>query len=281
MSFLQQATEDMEVLREIEGTLSDLASVAENRPKGYPFSKVLIKTKKANIFRDALEINSEDVKWIISEPDKVSATLNFKLAGKILKSAIPQAKAAVARGSFQRTLQGWSIDGIHNNLPLECITISDRFPVISEISRQTCKSGKAIVEVSRSDASDLWLVIQFRRAVKAYLTEILGLNLLAEVFREKTTFYDNTETRPAVTPRVFINLVDCSEELYQALEVYGRSQFQERSPLILKLPERSAILANKANYQRDLHVISFERVPDHCNAITSPEMVSALTQLRW
>lgn len=203
----------------IDGAIADLAS-RTHRPRGYPFSKITIYSvcPEVKIFMPYLN-------YVSAENVPAMRKLDFKKAGKVFGSKIQEMK---------------------NNLsevPEEFIIMATRFDDIDELTRKTTGCRKHMIEVECEDQEDKWLVIQFRKAIKKYLTEDMGINIVPPVFGDKYP-----ELNKACVARVTVTLGNCSERLYQALEQYGIAEFAEY-PIRFHVPSRHYICDNMGNHK--------------------------------
>lgn len=219
----------------IEGAISDLAALT-NRPQGYPFSKITLYSvcPEMKAFMPHLE-------YIPAENVPSMRKLDFKKAGKVFGNKVQEMKNDLSQ------------------VPEEYIITASRFDLVDEPTRKTTGCRKYMVEVECHDQKDKWLVIQFRKAIKQYVTEDLALNIVPAIFRD--TFTSNEEfiaigkmykDETGVISRVIITLGNCSEVLYEALEEFGHEEFAEL-PIRLRIPPRQYICDHMGN-----HRVAFE-----------------------
>lgn len=211
----------------VEGIIADL-SAKTDRPQGYPFSKVTIYSachKMAARFMP--EYSHAPAEEAGQEPK-----LDFKKAGKAFPDKVKEWKADLSK------------------VPAEFLIHSTLFDKTEEKNRKTTGDRRYLVEVEGADMPDLWFVIQFRKAVKKYITEDMRLNIVPAIFRDTFTsdeeFAATGEMYKNETPvvaRVIVTLGNCSEYLYQALEQYGAQEFAEL-PIRIRIPSRQYICDN-------------------------------------
>ena len=215
----------LESLDSIDGILSELSSLT-NRPQGYPFSKITIYSTNNELHKliKYLPLNTE-VKSA-SELTFMSKKLDFRKAGKILGKDTNKVKDLLEAGA----------DISSYNLPDDCIISATIFPIIKENNRRTTSCRKFLICVENDDCEDLWNVIQFRKSVKEYVTEILGLNINPVVFGDKYP-KDNPDE---ITTGLTIKLLNCKESLYQALQKHGYREFAQL-PIRLNIPSRAEL----------------------------------------
>lgn len=238
--------EPLEALGALEGLISELASKT-NRAQGYPFSEVIIYAVPYNELRPWIQyLDCYNVTLKSTENLSSLRKFNFKVAGKILNQQVKEAKLDFDNGIDVLTKY---------NLPSEAITTSDRFDVVDEPLRKTTGCRQYLVECKNDDCPDLWRTIQFRKEVKKYITEVMKVHLVPTVFGDKYP-----EMNEAACPRVMVELLDCSETLYRALEEYGYDEFAQH-PIRLKIPTREQL--HNAKPRTDYVTIP---IPDNGNA---------------
>lgn len=195
-------------MNSIEGVLSDLAA-RTGRPQGYPFSKITLYSVAKGIERAFPEFVHKEASGL-----KEMRKLDFAKAGKVFGSKVQQMKNDL------------------DNVPSEFIITAELFPPIDEPVRKTTGCRKYLIEVETEDCPEQWLAVQFRKEIKKYVTETLGLNIVPSVF--------GGSTDTACIPRVIVTIGNCKESLYQALQKYGEYEFKEY-PIRLKIPSREFI----------------------------------------
>lgn len=216
--------EPFESMSAIEGIIADLAAKTD-RPQGYPFSKITVYSAHHEMAARFMPEYSH----ASAEKAGQKPKLDFKKAGK----------------AFPEKVKEWKSD--LSKVPSEFLIHSTIFDKVDEMMRKTTGDGRFLVEVECDDMPDLWLVIQFRKAVKKYVTEDLALNIVPAIFRDTFTSDDEFQKtgkmykdETTVVPRVIVTLGNCSERLYQALEQYGVKEFAEL-PIRINIPSRRYI----------------------------------------
>lgn len=194
----------------IEGAISQLSAKRTHRPRGYPFSKIRV------FYIDETEVPFlkavfPHVEFKPASNLESMVRLDFKKAGPVYKNNVKEIAKDLSK------------------VPKEFLKVAEFFPE----GLATTKCRKFLVEVEDEDMPELWDVICFKKAVKKYLTEDLGYNIVHPVF-------GGPEGKP-LTYRVFLTLVNCKESLYQALEQYGKKIFIESGPFILNIPPRNLL----------------------------------------
>ena len=203
------------VMNAIDGIISDLAA-KNDKPQGYPFSKIIVYSMDDYIPFFMPQYEHRKAKDL---PTMVK--LDFKKAGKVFGEKVKE---------MQQNL---------SNVPPEFLTVAERFPQTDEITRKTTGCRKYLVEVETEDMSDLWQAICFKKAVRKYITEDLGMSITPPIFGDKYP-----EKNPEViTPRVWVHFIDGLEEIYQALEEHGDAVFAD-TPIRLRLRSRKDIYHN-------------------------------------
>lgn len=208
----------------IEGIIADL-SAKTDRPQGYPFSKITVYS--------ACHVSASRFmpEYCHASADKAGQEpkLDFKKAGK----------------AFPEKVKEWKAD--LSKVPCEFLVHSTVFDKVDESKRKTTGDRRFLVEVGCEAMPDLWLVIQFRKAVKKYVTEDLALNIVPAIFRDTFTSDDEFlatgkmyKDEAPVIPRVIVTIGNCSERLYQALEEYGVKEFAGL-PIRIRIPSRQYI----------------------------------------
>lgn len=215
----------------IEGIIADLAAKTD-RPQGYPFSKV-------KVYSACHKMAAQFMPEYFHAPAEAAGQepkLDFKKAGKAFPDKVKEWKADLSK------------------VPSEFLIHSILFDKTDENNRKTTGDRRYLVEVECEDMPDLWLVIQFRKAVKKYITENMGLNIVPAIFRD--TFTSDEEfvatgqmykNETPVVARVNVTLGNCSERLYQALEQYGVQEFAEL-PIRINIPSRQYICNNMGEH---------------------------------
>jgi hypothetical protein len=207
----------------IDGCTSDLAARTD-RPQGYPFSKVTIYSVRPEIAKFMpyfAHASADDVPSM--------RKLDFKKAGKMFPEKVKEWKNDLSRA------------------PEEFIVTASRFDATDEPRRKTTGCRKYLIEVECENQEDRWLTVQFRKAVKYHITEVMKLNIVPAIFRDTFTsdevfsatgkmYKDETP----VIPRVIVTLGNCKESLYQSLEKYGKEEFVDL-PIHLRIPARNDI----------------------------------------
>lgn len=207
-------------MNSIDGVIADLASKT-NRPQGYPFSKVTLYSVCPEI-KDFMP----DFIYVPAENVPSMRKLDFKKAGKIFGDKIKEMKNDLS------------------SVPDEFIITASRFDAVDEPTKKTTGCRKYLIEIENKEQDDRWLAIQFRKAIKKYITEDMGVNILPAIFGDK--YPDFNESCVA---RVTITIGDCSERLYQALQVYGVKEFAEY-PIRIKMLSRSYICENYEDFKK-------------------------------
>ena len=197
----------------IEGCISEL-SARNNKPSGYPFSKITVYSVDstmpiAGFFPKYTHLAGSNIDCM--------KKLDFKKAGKVFGDKIQEMKKDLS------------------SVPAEYIIASDIFPIFDEKTRKTTGCKKYLIEVECEEQDEKWLVIQFRKALKKYITEDMNIPLAGAPF---------TDNYPKSNPKwvlfVYVKLGECSEKLYQALELYGKKEFA-KYPIRLQMPTREYI----------------------------------------
>lgn len=223
-------TEDFDPISDmnaIDGVIADLASKTD-RPQGYPFSKTTVYSVCPEIQHFMPHLN-----YIPASDVPSMKKLDFKKAGKVFGSKVQEMKNDLS------------------SVPKEFIITATRFDAVDKPSRKTTGCKKYMVEVECQDQEDHWLVIQFRKAIKKYITEDMGINIVPPIFGDKYP-----EQNECCCPRVIITLGNCSERLYQALEEYGEAEFAEY-PIRLHIPSRKYIYENLRNFNHKVDNATF------------------------
>lgn len=184
----------------IEGCIADLAS-RTNRPQGYPFSKIIVYSVVPEIKLFMPKLNHASAIGF-GPQDK----LDFKKAGKLFPEKVKEWKANISLA------------------PREFVTTTLLCDPVDEATRKTTGCRKYLIEVECQDQEDRWLAIQFRKAIKQYITEDLALNIVPAIFRDTFTSDEEFVTtgkmykdEKPVVPRVNVVLGNCKERLYHAL----------------------------------------------------------------
>lgn len=133
-----------------------------------------------------------------------------------------------------------------SKVPEEYLIIANRFDMVNEPTRKTTGCRKHLIEVECKDQEKRWLAIQFRKAVKKYITEDLNINIVPPIFGDK--YPDLNES---YVPRVWVILGNCREDLYQALEKYGEEEFSQY-PIRLRIPTRQWVYDNIDEYNHSV-----------------------------
>lgn len=203
----------------IDGAIADLAARTD-RPQGYPFSKITVYSvcKEVAAFMPYLE-------YIPAADVPAMRKLDFKKAGKVYGSKVQEMKNDLSQ------------------VPEEFIITASRFDMVDEPTRKTTGCRKHMIEVECQDQEDKWLAIQFRKAIKKYITEDMEINIVPPVFGDKFP-----ELNEQCVPRVIVTLGNCSERLYQALEEYGLAAFSDY-PIRLHIPSRQYICDHMGDYR--------------------------------
>lgn len=210
------AVQDMNA---IEGVIASLAAKT-NRPQGYPFSKITIYSTQPEIADFMPEYEHLPARNL-----PFMRRLDFKKAGKVYGSKVQDMKNRL------------------DEVPDEFLIIAERFNPVDELKQKTTGCRKYMVEVEHDDQENRWLAIQFKKTIKKFITEDLGLNITPSVFGDKYP-----EMNPPCIPRVGCKLFNCKEDLYQALEKYGYDEFAE-TPIRLVIPTRKELWGvNKEDY---------------------------------
>lgn len=195
----------------IDGAIADLAARTD-RPQGYPFSKI-------TIFSVCPEIRAFMPEFIHVSASEVPSMrkLDFKKAGKVFGNRVQEMKKDLSI------------------VPEEYIITAPRFESVDELAKKTTGCRKYLIEIESEDQDDRWLAVQFRKLIRRYITEDLDIQIVPPIFGDK---YPEMN-RPPVA-RVFVDLIDCSETLFQALEIWGMHEFSD-TPIRLNLPSRKDI----------------------------------------
>lgn len=214
----------------IDGAIADLAARTD-RPQGYPFSKITVYSvcpEIANFMPSFNHVGASEVPSM--------RKLDFKKAGKVFGSMVQEMKNDLSK------------------VPEEFIITASRFDAADESTRKTTGCRKYMVQVECQDQEDRWLAIQFRKAIKQYVTEDLRLNIVPAIFKDTMNTHEewlktgkNYKEETPVIPRVTIILGNCSERLYQSLEKHGEAEFSDY-PITLNIPSRSYICNNMGNH---------------------------------
>lgn len=209
----------------IEGVVSELAALSD-RPKGYPFSKIHLYSACPEMrkYYEFLELDNLEYHEAIELSQMKK--LNFKLVGKLFGDKVPRIKKSLENGEDILT---------KFSLPSEALIISDRIPEAKEKTRRTTGCRKYLIEIESEECAEHWVAIQFRKMIKKYVTENLRINIVPLVFGDKYP-----ECNEVCVPRVWCDLINCSESLYQALEIYGKQEFSY-FPIRLNIPTRKQI----------------------------------------
>lgn len=206
----------------INGCIADLAARTD-RPQGYPFSKIRVCSvcPEVALFMPYLDyVPASDVPSM--------RKLDFKRAGKIFGSKVQEMKNDLSK------------------VPEEFIITASRFDTVNEPTRKTTVCRKFMIEVECQDQEDKWLAIQFRKAIKKYITEDMAINIVPPIFGDKYP-----ELNEPFIARVVVTLGNCSERLYQAFEEHGVAEFAEY-PIRLRIPSRHYICAHMGD-----HLVTF------------------------
>lgn len=210
----------------IDGIIADLASKTD-RPQGYPFSKVTVYSVCPEVAAFMPEFHHQSASNVPS-----MRKLDFKKAGKAFPDKVKEWKSDLSKA------------------PEEFVITADRFNQIDEPTRKTTGCRKFLVEVENEDQEDRWLVVQFRKSIKKYITEDMAIHIVPPIFGDK---YPELNI-PCVT-HVVVTLGNCSERLYQAItridsmfeypydtmrRSYGEQEFAEY-PIRLNVPSRQYI----------------------------------------
>lgn len=206
----------------IDGVIADLAAYTK-RPQGYPFSKITIYSVCPEIAVFMPHFN-----YISAAHVPSMRKLDFKKAGKIFGAKVQQMKTDLSQ------------------VPDEFIITASRFDAIDECTRKTTGCRKHLIEVECENQKDKWLVIQFRKAIKKYITEDMGINIVPPIFGDRYP-----ELNEPFIARVVVTLGNCSEKLYQALEEHGVDEFAAY-PIRLRIPSRGYICDHPGNRYIDL-----------------------------
>lgn len=206
----------------IDGIIADLASKTD-RPQGYPFSKVTVYSVCPEVSMFMPHLNYVPASNIPS-----MKKLDFKRAGKAFPDKVKEWKSDLSKA------------------PEEFVITADRFNQIDESTRKTTGCRKFLIEVENEDQEDRWLVIQFRKSIKKYITEDMAINIVPPIFGDKYP-----ELNPTCVARVIVTLGDCSERLYQALEEYGEDEFADY-PIRLHIPSRQYICDHMGEHSVEL-----------------------------
>lgn len=199
----------------IEGAVADLVAKT-NRPRGYPLSKVTIYSVEPTIRHFMPYFNHLPASSLDS-----MKKLDFKKAGQM----------------FPTKVKEWAKD--LSLVPNEFITVAKLIPVTDESNRKTTSCRKYMVEVETDDQDERWLAIRFRKAIKEYVTETLNLHITHPIFGDKYP----EPNREDLCARVIVILGNCSERLYQSLEIHGKKEFGDL-PIRLRIPDRQFICRN-------------------------------------
>lgn len=218
----------------IDGAIADLAA-RNDRPQGYPFSKITLYSVCPQIAGFMPHLN-----YVSASEVPSMRRLDFKKAGRVFGNKVQEMKNDLSQVSE------------------EYIITAQRFDSVDDLQKKTTGCRKYMIEVECNDQEDRWLAIQFRKAIKEYITETLAINIVPAIFTDTMTSdeeYKATgemwkDTAPCVA-RVIVTLGNCSECLYQALEEYGVDEFAEY-PIRLHIPSRQHICDNLGD-----HFVSF------------------------
>lgn len=220
----------------IEGCISYLAS-KNDRPSGYPFNTITIYCIEPwnNLLENILLFNPKYCEFqgtnIVVKPASDlndMRVINFKKAGPIAKGNVQELKPLLAQKKYIMVGEDYHFEnGIV--LPPDCVTCKTTIPVTDETHRKTTGNGLYLVEVDDSPSEDHWLAISFKKMVKEYLTETLKLNITDPIFGGPGNPVLLAEERDAevydLVTRVSLNVVNCTEKLYQSLEQFGDGEF--------------------------------------------------------
>lgn len=192
----------------IDGAIADLAARID-RPQGYPFSEIIVYSVCPEV-----EKFMPYVHYFPAENLPSMRKLDFKKAGKVFGNKVQEMKNDLSQ------------------VPDEYIITATRFEPVDEPMRKTTGCCKHLIEVECEDQEERWLVIEFRKAIKKYITEDLDIHIVPSIFGDKYP----APNRTAIA-RVFVDIIDCSEALYQALEKWGKMEFSNM-PIRLRIPSR-------------------------------------------
>lgn len=259
----------------IEGCISQLAAL-NSHPRGYAFKSITIycvppfdtllwflqRSNPSLFYLQGSQIiiktgNSEDISS--ASQVKITRTLDFKKAGPIVKDKVNEVKKLLQTYAFKINDNGdYEFDnGII--LPVDCVNCKTE--LISKNSKIIgTANGLYLIEVDDSENEDHWRAISFKKMIKKYLTEDLGLNITNTIFGgpgdmlplekgEKAYQHDkkyaprNSQAYDLVA-RINLTIVNCKESLYQSLEQYGKQEFND-VPINLFLRGRTWCFENK------------------------------------
>lgn len=233
------ATGNMEFVPEIDmnaidGAIADLAA-RNNRPQGYPFSKIRVFSVCPEVaaFMPCLE-------YVPASDVPAMRKLDFKKAGRVYGSKVQEMKNDLSQ------------------VPEEFIITASRFDTVDEPTRKTTGCRKHMIEVECENQEDKWLAIQFRKAIKKYITEDMAINIVPPIFGDKYP-----ELNEPCVARMIVLLGNCSERLYQALERHGKSEFSDY-PIRLRIPSRMYICDHMGEHQVQFgkEMVNFNVVED-------------------
>lgn len=209
-----------EVMPAIEGVVNSLSG---DRPSGYPFSRIRVYCLEgADILAacaSGFDLVCEELEFSAADKAENMAGLDFKKAGKEKPDSVKEWVQLIKEGKSSQ-------------VPNEYLTTKTLFPQTKEPNKATTSCRKYLVEVERNDCPEYWEAIKFKKQIKKYITEDLGINITPALF-------GGDEKEPFAT-RVIVEVSDMKESLYQALEKFGEFAFAD-TPIRLVLPERHNI----------------------------------------
>lgn len=259
----------------IEGCVSQLASL-NSHPRGYPFKAITIycvppfdtllwflqRTNPSMVYLQGSEViikegNTNDI--AASAEVKITRTLDFKKAGPIVKDKVNDVKKLLQTNGFKiNERKEYEFEnGVV--LPEDCVNCKTE--LLSKNPKVIATTnGLYLIEVDDSDNEEHWLAVSFKKMIKKYLTEDLGLSITHPIFggpgdmlpldkgetareHELKHMERNMQAYDYVC-RVNLTIVNCTEALYQSLEKYGKQEFND-VPINLKIKPRQWCYDNK------------------------------------
>ena len=158
--------------------------------------------KDMECFKNAFDCHYLDIKYKLAEGSD-SLSIDFKKAGKRLGKDMKIAKAAFDKGDIGLFLVCELITATKFKRGL--LAYNDTIRVHLEFA-----ASPEIAEYNQ--------VLEFRRELKKYITETLGINIVPNIWRSPDD--------PALSTRVLsVTLCDCTESLYQACHKFAPKIF--------------------------------------------------------
>ena len=238
--------ETREAYGSVRGVLGDLLA-KRGKPGGYPVDKITLYALDTQLAQSIADIGFDDLNYSQIEVREAEAldgllTLNYKVAGKLLGGEVKRLKDMKP----QRTPSGWSVDGIE--LPEDAYIMRKEIP---EGYDRAHKNRIAIELCEGEGDEEHWIAVQFAKEVKKHITETLKWDYLPEVFKAPRMHDEAGSTQD--TLRVYVEIADCKERLYQALQKYPPFK---GLPIFLKIPPRHKLRTdfNTTLFNAKLHI---------------------------